>query len=93
MSDALEEYELASAEAVYKYPGEQAPMRFVAPGGESNESRNASNWLDQKQLSFTRPNLSENTNWETTAVCTSVAEEAIRKETRRVNTTEVLGAK
>ena len=29
----MEEYELASAEAAYENPWEQAPMGFMAPGG------------------------------------------------------------
>ena len=30
VAEAMEEYALASAEAAYEYPGEQAPMGFLA---------------------------------------------------------------
>ena len=54
-------------------------------GGEYNESRNDSHWLDQKHPSFTSPTLSENINLETASVCMSVTKEATRKATGRVN--------
>ena len=39
--EKMEEYALASAEAAYKNPGEQAPMGFMALGGEIQGSENA----------------------------------------------------
>ena len=36
----MEEYTLASAEAAYENPGEQAPMGFMALGGEIQGSEN-----------------------------------------------------
>ena len=43
---------LASAEADYQYPRKQAPMRFMASGGESYEAGNYSHWLNQKHYLF-----------------------------------------
>ena len=45
--------------------------------GESNDV-NASNWDDQKQPSFPSLSYSDNTNWETASMLTSVAKEAIK---------------
>ena len=33
VAETMEEYLLASVEAAYKNPGEQAPMGFMASGG------------------------------------------------------------
>ena len=60
-------------------------MGLMTSEGEYHEARNDSHWLDQKNPSFTRLDWLENTNWDTLAVCISVAEEAIRKSTGRVN--------
>ena len=60
-------------------------MVFMSSGGKSHEAINASHWLDQKQPLFTRPNYSENTNWENVAVKMSVAKEAAIKATGRFN--------
>ena len=76
---------MASAEAVYDDPREQALMGFMTYGGESHESRNASHWLDKKNSSFSSYNLSKNINWETAAVQMSEAKEEIRKATGRGN--------
>ena len=51
----------------------------MAPGGYFFDG-NAAHWADQKQTSFTRSTYSDNTNWETAAVCISVVDEAIRKK-------------
>ena len=69
----MEEYALASAEAAYEYPGEQAPMGFLA----------ASHWWDIKKNTFTSQTFSENTNWDTATVHISLAEEVRRKATGR----------
>ena len=84
VAGAMEEHALASSEEAYEYPGGHAPMGFTAIGGGFHDV-NDSHWWDQKHPSFTSHNCSENTNWETDAVKTSVAEEAIRKATDRVN--------
>ena len=46
--ESLEEYALDSVEAAYEYPGQQAPMGFMASGGEFHEAGNDSHWLYQK---------------------------------------------
>ena len=84
VAEAMEEYELASAEAAYEDPGEQAQMGFMAAGGRFNDG-NASHWWDQKHTSFPIHNSSENTNWETSVVHMSVTEEATRKAKNRFN--------
>ena len=83
--EAMEEFALASAEAAYEDPGEQALIIFMNAGGESHEARNASYWWDCKLPSFPRQTFSENTNWEAMAVHMSVAEESIRKADGRVS--------
>ena len=57
----------------------------MAPGGESHEARNASNWFDQKQPSFFSLTCSDNTKLETVDVYMIVDEYNIRKATCRVN--------
>ena len=52
MSEAMEEYALASEEATYEDPGQQAPMGFMAAGGGFCDE-NAYHWWDQKHPSFT----------------------------------------
>ena len=47
VAEAMEEYALASAEAAYKDPWEQATMRFMAKGGGFNDG-NVYHWWDQK---------------------------------------------
>ena len=84
VAEAMEEDSLASEEAVYEDPGEQAPMGFMAAGGGFHDG-NVSHWWDQKDPSFSRQNFSDNTNWDTATVHMSVAEEAIRKSTGRFN--------
>ena len=59
-------------------------MEFMELGGEFHD-RNASQWADQKNPSFTGSIYSDNTNWETAAVWMSVSEEAISKATGRDN--------
>ena len=60
-------------------------MGFMASRGNFYEARNDSHWLYQKHPSFTIPTFSENTNWDTAAMCMSVAEEAIIKSTGSIN--------
>ena len=43
----MEEYALASAEAAYEDPGEQAPMGFMATGVVFHDG-NASHWWELK---------------------------------------------
>ena len=59
-------------------------MVFVVAGGGFHDG-NASHWWDQKHHLFPSHIFSENTNWETAAIHISVAEQAIRKATGRVN--------
>ena len=75
---------LASAEGADEDPGKQMPMVIMASGGVFNYG-NSSNWWNQRHHSFPNQTCSENTNWETAVVCMSVAEEAIKKATGRVN--------
>ena len=70
-----------SVEAVYEDPSEHMTLGFMASGGEYHKARNNYHWLDQKHPYFTSPTCSDNTNWETETVCTSVDEYAIRKAT------------
>ena len=86
VAEALEKYSLTYVEVVYEYPGQHAPMVSMEPGGEFHEAGNASHWLDQKHSLFTITTCSENTKWETIAMCMSVDEEAIRKATDRFKT-------
>ena len=48
VAETLEEYALDSVEAAYENSGEQAPMGFMASGGEIQGSENTSPWMDQK---------------------------------------------
>ena len=48
VAEKTEEYPLASAEAACGNPQEQAPMGFMASGGEIQGSENTSPWMDQK---------------------------------------------
>ena len=75
---------LSSDKEVHEDPGQQEPMGFMASEGEFHDGNDA-HWADQKQTSFTSPTNSENTNWETAEVCMSVAQEATRKATCRIN--------
>ena len=84
--ETMVQYALASAEAAYENPGEQAPMGFMASGGEIQGSDNTPPWMGRKCSSFLSLTDTENTNWETAAVHMSVAEDAIRKATGRFNT-------
>ena len=86
VAESMEEYALASVEAAYKNQGEQAPMRFMASGGEIQGSENTSPWMDRKFSSFPSLNGTNNINWETAAVHMSVAKEAISKATGRFDT-------
>ena len=63
--EAVEEFVLGYTEADYEDPGEQAPIKFMASGGEFYDARNDSHCLYQKHFLFTRPTCSENINWET----------------------------
>ena len=82
----MEDYKLASTEVAYENPGEQAPMVFMASGGEIKVSEKTPPWMDQKRSSLPSLTGTENTNRDTADVCMIVAEEAIRKETCRLNT-------
>ena len=73
-----------SAEVSYEDSGQHASLVLMSSGGEFHDG-NYSHWADQKNPSFTRSTYSYNTNWETAAMYISVAEEATRKETGRVN--------
>ena len=84
VAESMEEYVLASAEAAYEYPREQAPMGLLTAGGGFHDW-NVSHWWDQKQPSFPIQTFSDNNNWETAAVHMSGAEYSIRKSTGRVN--------
>ena len=53
VAEAMEEYALACIEAACEYPGEQAPMGFMATGGGFYDG-NASHWWDQKHPPFPR---------------------------------------
>ena len=81
--ETMEEYVLASVEEAYENPGEQAPMGFMASGGEIQVSKNTTPWMDRKRSYL--PSLTDinNTNWETASMYTSVAEEATRKAKSR----------
>ena len=85
IAEKMEEYVLNYAEAAYKNPREQEPMVFMASGGEIKGSENKPPWMDQKLSSFPSLTGTENTNWGTASVHTSVSEEAIRKSTGRFN--------
>ena len=54
--EPLEKYVLDSGELAYENTGQQAPMGFIASGGEFHYSGNAFQWADQKHPSFTIPN-------------------------------------
>ena len=59
-------------------------MGFMAEGGEFHDGNVYHCW-EKKHPSFPSYTFSEGTNWETAAVNMSVAEDAIRKSTVRVN--------
>ena len=82
----MEEYALASEEADYENPGEEAPMKFMPLGRENQGSENTPPWMDRKCSPLTSLTGTDNTNWETENVHMGVAEEAIRKATGRFNT-------
>ena len=63
---------MASLGAAYEDPGGQTPMGFVALGGEFRD-QNASHYADQKQPLYPRLNYSDNINWDTAAICRSIA--------------------
>ena len=73
VAETMDEYALASAEATYENPGEQAPMGFVESGGKIQGSENTYLWMDQKRSSFLSLTGTNNTNWETSSVHISVA--------------------
>ena len=60
-------------------------MGFMALGKEIQESENASPRMDRKHSFPPSPTGTENTRWETAAVCMSMAKEAIRNATGRFN--------
>ena len=68
----MEEYTLDFSEPAYEYPRQHTPMVFMDAGGEFHDDKNASQWLYQKHPSFPILTYSENTNWETAAVCMRV---------------------
>ena len=51
ISEAMEEYALASIEAAYEDPREHASMGFMAAGGGFKDG-NISHWWYQKHSSF-----------------------------------------
>ena len=59
-------------------------MGFMDVGGGFHDG-NASHSCNQKHTSYPSHIFSENTNWQTASVHTSVTKEAIRKATGRVN--------
>ena len=61
-------------------------MVFMASGREIQGSENAFTQMDRKLLSFPSRTGTNNTNWETSEVQMSVAEESTRKEIGRFNT-------
>ena len=67
-TETMEEYSLASEEAAYENPGEQAPMGFMASGREIQGSENNPPWMDRKCSSFTSLTGTENTNWDNASV-------------------------
>ena len=71
------DYALASAEAAYDNPGEQAPMGIMALGGEIQGSENESPRMDRKRLFYPSPTGTDNTRWDTEDICMSMDEEAI----------------
>ena len=75
---------LSSEEGAPEYPGEHAPMVFMALGRKFHHD-NVFYWWDQKHPSFSNQTCSDNTNWETVDVCMIVAEEAIREAAGRFN--------
>ena len=74
VEEKMEEYALASTEADYENPGEQAPMWLMESGGETQGSENTLPWMDRKHSSFSSLTGTKNTNWETAGVQMSVAE-------------------
>ena len=72
LMETMEEHVLASVEEAYENPGEQAPMGFMASGGEIQISKNTSPGMDWKRLSFPSPTGNKNTNWDTAVVHMSV---------------------
>ena len=86
VAETMGDCTLASAEAAYENPWEQAPMGFMESSVEIQGSENTPPWMDRKRSYFTSLNGTENTNWKTAAVCMSMAEEAIIKATSRFNT-------
>ena len=72
VAEAMEEYVLDFAEASYEDTGEQAKMGFMASRRGFHDV-NVSHWWYQKHSSFLIHNFSDNTNWETAVVHTSVA--------------------
>ena len=58
----------------------------MALGGKVQVSENTSPLMDQNLSSFTSLTGTNNTNWETTDMHISVAEDTIRKATGRLNT-------
>ena len=81
-----EDYELASAEAGYENTGEYAPMGLMTLGGEIQGLENRPPRMYRKRSSIPSLNGTENSKWETAAVCMSMAKEAIIKATGRFKT-------
>ena len=61
-------------------------MRFMASGGEIQESENTPPWMERKRSSFPSLTGTDNTNWQTADVQMSVDKEATIKATGRFNT-------
>ena len=74
------------AEASYENPGQQSAMGLIDLGGEIQGSENTPPWMDQKRSSFPSLTGTDNTNWDTVAICMSMVEDAIRKPTDSFNT-------
>ena len=58
----MDQYALTSAEAAYENTGEQAPMEFMASGGEIQGSENTFPWMERKCSSFSSLTGTENIN-------------------------------
>ena len=84
--ETMEEYALASAEADFENLEEQAPVVFVASGWKNQVSENTPPWMDRKCSYLPSPTGTENTNWDTAAVCMGMDEEYIKKATGRLHT-------
>ena len=86
VAETMKEYELASTEADYENPGEQAPMGFMVLCEEIQGPENSPTWMEWKRSSLPSLTGTKNTNWETAALHTSAAKEFIIEASGRFNT-------